>query len=91
MKATGIIRKIDELGRVVIPKEIRTKMLVSPGDPIEIFTQDNMICFKKVNTAGYYIDLFELMINDLDSENNSIHNTREVKQKLNELIVELKK
>jgi len=38
MKATGIVRRIDDLGRVVIPKEIRTTLEIKEGDPLEIFT-----------------------------------------------------
>ena len=38
MRATGIIRRIDELGRIVIPKEIRRTMRIHEGDPLEIFT-----------------------------------------------------
>ncbi len=38
MKATGIVRRIDELGRVVIPKEIRRTLRIREGDPLEIFT-----------------------------------------------------
>lgn len=38
MKATGIVRRIDELGRIVIPKEIRRTMRIRNGDPLEIFT-----------------------------------------------------
>lgn len=48
MKATGIIRRIDDLGRVVIPKEIRRAMKVREGDPLEIYTEKNgTICFRK--------------------------------------------
>lgn len=47
MKATGIIRRIDDLGRVVIPKEIRQKLKINEGDPLEIFlSDDGVICFK---------------------------------------------
>lgn len=50
MNATGIVRRIDDLGRVVIPKEIRRAMKISEGDPIEIFTTcDNGIYLKKYN------------------------------------------
>ena len=38
MKSTGIIRRVDELGRVVIPKEIRRTLRIREGDPLEIFT-----------------------------------------------------
>ena len=48
MKATGIVRRIDDLGRVVIPKEIRRTMRLSEGTPLEIFTdRDGEIIFKK--------------------------------------------
>lgn len=48
MRATGIVRRIDDLGRVVIPKEIRRQMRIKEGDPLEIFTEnDGTVCFKK--------------------------------------------
>lgn len=48
MKATGIVRRIDDLGRVVIPKEIRRTMRIREGDPLEIYTNsDGEVIFKK--------------------------------------------
>ena len=48
MKATGIIRRIDDLGRIVIPKEIRRTMGIREGDPLEIYTdRDGCVIFKK--------------------------------------------
>ena len=48
MKATGIVRRIDDLGRVVIPKEIRRTMRIREGDPLEIYTSnDGEVIFKK--------------------------------------------
>lgn len=47
MKSTGIIRKLDELGRVVIPKEIRNKLDIEEKDPIEIYIEGNSIILKK--------------------------------------------
>ncbi len=41
MKATGIVRKVDELGRLVIPKELRRIYSINEGDPVEIFTGEN--------------------------------------------------
>ena len=52
MKATGIVRRIDDLGRVVIPKEIRRQMGIREGDPLEIFTNDDSICLKKFHPYG---------------------------------------
>lgn len=50
MKATGIIRRIDDLGRVVIPKEIRRNLGIHEGDPLEIFIENNCVCFNKYQT-----------------------------------------
>ena len=53
MKATGIVRRIDELGRVVIPKEIRRTQRIRRGDPLEIFTTgDGEVIFKKYSLMG---------------------------------------
>lgn len=53
MKATGIVRRIDDLGRVVIPKEIRRTMRIREGDPLEIFTsKDGEVVFKKYSPMG---------------------------------------
>ena len=47
MKSTGIIRKIDELGRVVIPMEMRNKLNIGEKDPMEIFSDGDSIVLKK--------------------------------------------
>lgn len=53
MKATGIVRRIDDLGRVVIPKEIRRTLRIREGDPLEIFTdRDGEVIFKKYSPIG---------------------------------------
>lgn len=53
MKATGIVRRIDDLGRVVIPKEIRRVMRIRDGDPLEIYTAvDGEVIFKKYSPIG---------------------------------------
>ena len=64
MKATGIVRRIDDLGRVVIPKEIRRTMRIREGDPLEIYTDhEGEVIFKKYSpieelaeTATQYAD-----------------------------------
>ncbi len=53
MKATGIVRRIDDLGRVVIPKEIRRTLRIREGDPLEIFTGNGgEVVFKKYSPMG---------------------------------------
>ena len=48
MKATGMIRRVDDLGRIVIPKEIRRNVDVREGEPLEIFIEgEDTICFRK--------------------------------------------
>lgn len=57
MKATGIVRRIDDLGRVVIPKEIRRTMRIREGDPLEIYTEkDGEVIFKKYSPMGEWSD-----------------------------------
>lgn len=53
MKATGIVRRIDDLGRVVIPKEIRRTLRIREGDPLEIFTdKEGQVILKKYSPIG---------------------------------------
>ena len=52
MKATGIIRRVDDLGRVVIPKEIRRTLKIHEGDPLEIFLEKDCVCFQKYSVLG---------------------------------------
>lgn len=53
MKATGIVRRIDDLGRIVIPKEIRRSFRIKEGDPLEIYTEaDGEVIFKKYSPIG---------------------------------------
>lgn len=63
MKSTGMIRKVDELGRVVIPKEIRNKLDIQEKDPIEIYVQEDCIILKKYESncifCGNTKDLIE--------------------------------
>ena len=53
MKATGVVRRIDDLGRIVIPKEIRKVLRIKEGDPIEIFTgREGEVILKKYSPIG---------------------------------------
>ena len=66
MRATGIVRRIDDLGRVVIPREIRRGLGIREGDPLEIFTDKNQIILAKYNPS-YHSDL-TAMIEGLQEE-----------------------
>lgn len=47
MKATGIVRRIDDLGRIVIPKELRRTLGINDGDPLEVFVNGKQVVFQK--------------------------------------------
>lgn len=75
MKSTGIIRRVDDLGRIVIPKEIRMTYGIEDGSPIEIFTDSDGIILRKyraenelMNTVNVLSDTVEGYIDDLDCE-----------------------
>lgn len=60
MKATGIVRRIDDLGRVIIPKEIRRSLRIREGDPLEIYVEDGAVIYKR------YRPLFEFQSSSVD-------------------------
>ena len=85
MKATGIVRRIDDLGRVVIPKEIRRTLRIRDGDPLEIFTEkDGEVIFKKYSPMG---DLHELAGRVCEAVQKNLGFTRIITQRLNVPIV----
>jgi AbrB family transcriptional regulator (stage V sporulation protein T) len=61
IKATGLIRRIDDLGRVVIPKEIRRQLRIREGDPLELFLTDNSVTFQKYSPVGTLAGCEELL------------------------------
>ena len=73
MKATGIVRRIDDLGRVVIPKEIRRTMRIREGDPLEIFTdKDGELIFKKYSPVGELSDFAAQICDSLRKSTDGI-------------------
>ena len=73
MKATGIVRRIDDLGRVVIPKEIRRTMRIREGDPLEIYTdKDGGVIFKKYSLMGGLSDFAGQMCETLNKTTGRI-------------------
>ena len=73
MKATGIVRKTDQLGRIVIPMELRKKLGIGENDPLEIFVDEDMIILKK-----YQHDLTCLITGTISSDNLSLANGKVV-------------
>ena len=91
MKATGIIRRVDDLGRVIIPKEIRRNMGIREGDPLEIFVDpvDRTVCFKRFTPLSEHADTLnqledwveEFMYEDKTKARDLIRQLRAVFQK----------
>ena len=63
MKSTGIVRRLDVLGRVVVPKEIRKILQISEGDPLEIYTEKDSVILKKFSP----LSLVDELVSDISS------------------------
>lgn len=90
MKATGVVRRVDDLGRIVIPKEIRKSLRIQDGDPLEIFTDDNGgVIFRKYDYTENIEDsvqrLWEAVLETQDLKNSRalIEKITEMKSLLN--------
>ena len=71
MKATGVIRRIDELGRIVIPKEIRKNFRIKDGENIEIFiAEDDGIVLKKTSTLNNIENISKIIVSVLKEITN---------------------
>ena len=71
MIATGNVRRIDELGRITIPKEVRRAMGIKDGDPLEIFRDKDHIILQKYSVAdevGQAVDFLKSWIDDPESD-----------------------
>lgn len=63
MKATGIVRKVDNLGRIVVPKELRNTLNIQEGSPLEIYTDDGQIILKKYEPDCIFCGEVEGVVN----------------------------
>jgi AbrB family transcriptional regulator (stage V sporulation protein T) len=70
MKETGILRRIDDLGRIVIPKEIRKKLKIREGDNLDIFVEEEKIVLQKYSPIKDLGKLLEIMLYSLKSTHN---------------------
>ena len=95
MEATGIVRRVDDLGRVVIPKEIRRNLGIHEGDPLEISLHEDCICFKKYapNKLEKVYDAFRELVDFAEEEGGFYMKTMvselqvEVEERLKEIFV----
>lgn len=63
MKSSGIVRRLDELGRIVLPKELRDKLNLETRDSMEIYTEDSMIILKKYEPDCIFCNNSDEIIN----------------------------
>ena len=73
MKATGIVRKIDELGRIVLPVELRRTLNIDIKDPVEIFTENDCIILRKYEPVLGLSNDIENMISKIVSSTNCMN------------------
>lgn len=77
MKSTGIVRRIDDLGRVVVPKEIRKTLGIHEGDPLEIYTNEGGIVLRKHYPQSDYIQRLEDILEDITGDPDTDKRVRE--------------
>ena len=70
MKSTGVIRRIDELGRIVIPKEIRRTLRIHDGESLEIFVDNEIITLKKYSSLNELANVSKILVESINKEIN---------------------
>lgn len=90
MKATGIVRRVDDLGRVVIPKEIRRSLLIHEGSPLEIFVEDSSVVFRKYNYVTSVKEALDTLREQVQ-ETEDLKHRADILNMLSELEAMLKK
>jgi len=90
MKPIGMNRRVDDLGRVVIPKEIRRSLLIREGDSLEIFTGEDCVIFKKVDTKKNISNIIDLLRSYVEDDGRISSNVV-LGQKIRELEAEVTK
>lgn len=77
MRATGIVRRVDDLGRVVIPKEIRRTLRIKEGEPMELFIEDDGVVFKKYDVSASSREVIEKAISFVFDDDEMNFNQRQ--------------
>lgn len=91
MKNTGIVRKIDRMGRIVLPKELRWKYKIDCGDMVEIFTTESGICIEKYDHGADVMDQVNNLLDTLEQMEKELNDTQELHEYLNQIKGKLEK
>ena len=86
MKNITKLRKMDTLGRIVVPMDTRKRLGIDEGDLLEVFENEGMICFKKVYTRDICISMLTTLAEEMDKVGSGINNAYNAKQKIQEAI-----
>ena len=70
MKTTGVVRRIDDLGRIVIPKEIRRTLRIHDGESLEIFVDNEIITLKKYSSLNELANVSKILVESINKEIN---------------------
>lgn len=79
MKAAGIVRRVDDLGRIVIPKEVRRQLGISEGTPMKLSVEEGKLIFQKYNTSEYIADRIRELRNAICEDEEIIGNEKLLK------------
>jgi len=90
MSTTGIRRQVDDLGRIVLPKEIRRSLFIREGDHLDIYTGDKCIILRKVDTRKNVADIVRDLRDYMDNDGRLSSNAA-LSQKIKELEAEVEK
>ena len=90
MKPTSIVRRVDELGRVAIPKEIRNRFKISEGTPLELLIDDkrNRICFQRYDSVNDVSTMLEFALDAVTEDKELLKNSSKL-QELRDKIVDV--
>lgn len=91
MRATGIVRRIDDLGRIVIPKEVRKRLNIREGDPFELYLDGETVVLKKYDYLENARQAVESTLQYVENDDDLPQNvSRSVRDKLTEALKLLK-
>jgi len=82
MNETGIVRKVDKVGRIVLPREVRWKYKIECGDMVEIYTDQDCICLKKYETDTNVMGQVEVLYETVDKTEKELKETKELEEYL---------
>ena len=92
MNATGIIRRVDDLGRIVLPKEVRRKAGIAEGTPMEIFVDSDRIVLKKYRTSEELMNVVSALSETVDNSADDLGEEKvsAIREHIKEIINSLK-